>query len=330
MSAKAIGYIDPQSVRNMRNGTSKKEFVWPTPDTGLRPVYLNPLLSWAGPDAEPSVAPGGFQLLWVAVRDSMTGLPRTRPAAYLNGVRIEGVSDAVVKGFAGNGSSWKVVSDSTSAWVVTGWHVPVAREREEDGFIPLLASSEELLGWTAMPDWGEDLQLDGVTLLDEIRDRAVAVLSDENVIGHDVAAQILSLVDAPVPAGSGVSDVPSDEAFRRVRAALAFIAVYEPDDHARQSVQYMLGWAAVARRQADKALEMLDSALAEESWQSIEKAPKDGRPLWVYNGEQGVMKWIEGEEYALWVWVDPLLSDADPSPEQPTHFRPLPASPAGS
>jgi hypothetical protein len=327
MSAKAIGYIDPQSVRNMRNGTSKKEFVWPAPDAGLRPVYLNPLLSWAGPDAEPSVAPGGVQHLWVAVRDNKTGLPRTRPAAYLNGVRLEGVSAAVVKGFTGNGSSWKAVSDSPSAWVVTGWHVPVAREREDEGFMPLLASSEELLGWTAMPDWGEDLQLDGVTLLDEIRDRALAVLSDENAIGHDVATQILCLVEAPVPAGSGVIGVPSDEAFRRVRAALAFIAVYEPDDHARQSVQHMLGWAAVARRQANKALEMLDSALAEESWQPIEKAPKDGRPLWVYNGEQGVMKWIEGEEYALWVWVDPLLSDADPSPEQPTHFRPVPAPP---
>lgn len=327
MSAKAIGYIDPQSVRNMRNGTSKREFVWPAPDTGLRPVYLNPLLTWADPDAEPSVALGGFQHLWVAVRDRKTGLSRTRPAAYLNGVRIEGISDVAVKGFAGNGACWKAVSDSPSAWVVTGWHVPVACAQGDDGFKPLLASSEELLGWTAMPAWGEDQQLDGVTLLDEIRDRALAVLSDENAIGHDMAAQILSLVDAPVPAGSGVSDVPSEEACRRMRAALAFIAVDEPDDHARQSVQHMLGWAAVARRQAKKAMEMLDSALAEESWQPIEKAPRDGRPLWVYNGEQGVMKWIEGEEYALWVWADPLLSDADPSPDQPTHFRPIPASP---
>lgn len=327
MSAKAIGYIDPQSVRNMRNGTSKREFVWPAPDIGLRPVYLNPLLTWADPDAEPSVALGGFQHLWVAVRDRKTGLSRTRPAAYLNGVRIEGISDVAVKGFAGNGACWKAVSDSPSAWAVTGWHVFVAREGEDDGFMPLLASSEELLGWTAMPAWGEEQQLDGVTLLDEIRDRALAVLSDENAIGHDVAAQILSVVDAPVPGGSVVSDVPSDEAFRRMRAALAFIAVDEPDDQVRQSMQHMLGWAAVARRQANKALEMLDSALAEESWQPIEKAPRDGRPLWVYNGEQGVMKWIEGEEYALWVWADPLLSDADPSPEQPTHFRPVPASP---
>ena len=35
----------------------------------------------------------------------------------------------------------------------------------------------------------------------------------------------------------------------------------------------------------------------------------------------------EGEEYALWVWVDPLMSDVDPSPDQPTHFRELMAPP---
>jgi hypothetical protein len=39
------------------------------------------------------------------------------------------------------------------------------------------------------------------------------------------------------------------------------------------------------------------------------------------------MKWIEGQGYALWIWSDPLLSDADPSPRQPSHFVHLLADP---
>lgn len=64
-----------------------------------------------------------------------------------------------------------------------------------------------------------------------------------------------------------------------------------------------------------------------DCWQSIETAPKDGTEVWAFNGEQARMRWIEGPGYALWVWVDELLEDADPSPDQPTHWRPLPAAP---
>lgn len=69
-------------------------------------------------------------------------------------------------------------------------------------------------------------------------------------------------------------------------------------------------------------------------WQPIETAPKD-REVWAFNGEQGRMQWSEGsadngEGWALWVWCDPLLSDADPEPEQPTHFMPLPADPVAA
>jgi hypothetical protein len=68
-----------------------------------------------------------------------------------------------------------------------------------------------------------------------------------------------------------------------------------------------------------------------ERWQPIETAPKD-REIWAFNGEQGRMQWSEGsadngEGWALWVWCDQLLSDADPDPEQPTHWMPLPAAP---
>ena len=63
------------------------------------------------------------------------------------------------------------------------------------------------------------------------------------------------------------------------------------------------------------------------SWKPIATAPKDGSSIWAYNNEQGVMRWIEGEGYALWTWADTLLSDADPYPEQPTHWIPLPDAP---
>lgn len=65
-----------------------------------------------------------------------------------------------------------------------------------------------------------------------------------------------------------------------------------------------------------------------DMWQLIETAPKDGRKLWTYNGEQGVMRWIEGEGYALWIWAEPLLSDVDPHPDQPTHWQDMPEDPS--
>ncbi|WP_250538755.1 MULTISPECIES: hypothetical protein [unclassified Caballeronia] len=61
-------------------------------------------------------------------------------------------------------------------------------------------------------------------------------------------------------------------------------------------------------------------------WQQIETAPKD-REVWTFNGEQARMKWSEGPDWALWIWADELLSDADPEPDQPTHWMPLPSDP---
>lgn len=62
-------------------------------------------------------------------------------------------------------------------------------------------------------------------------------------------------------------------------------------------------------------------------WKTIDVAPRDGSPIWAYNNEQGVMRWISGDGYALWVWVDELLSEVDPDPTQPTHWRSLPEPP---
>ncbi len=65
-------------------------------------------------------------------------------------------------------------------------------------------------------------------------------------------------------------------------------------------------------------------------WLPIESAPKDGTEIWAYNGEQARMRWVEGECYALWIWADDLLADADPSPEQPTYWQTVPAAPGVS
>lgn len=62
-------------------------------------------------------------------------------------------------------------------------------------------------------------------------------------------------------------------------------------------------------------------------WQSIETAPKDGTVIWAFNGEQGRMKWISGDGYALWSWDDETLADIDASPDQPTNWMPLPEPP---
>ena len=72
------------------------------------------------------------------------------------------------------------------------------------------------------------------------------------------------------------------------------------------------------------------AGVRKDVWQPIETAPKDGSEIWAFNGEQGRMEWLENEEVALWIWCDDLLSDSDPMPDQPSHWRHLPTPPAAS
>jgi hypothetical protein len=81
---------------------------------------------------------------------------------------------------------------------------------------------------------------------------------------------------------------------------------------------------------ADFPVEKRNCANAQtRDWQPIETAPTD-REIWAFNGEQARMIWSQGNQWALWIWADELLSEVDPSPEQPTHWMPLPAAPVES
>jgi hypothetical protein len=71
----------------------------------------------------------------------------------------------------------------------------------------------------------------------------------------------------------------------------------------------------------------LERALDAQQWQPIETAPKDGTEVLSFNGDQGLMRWIEGADFGLWIWVDENLSDIDPSPIQPTHWMHRPNPP---
>jgi hypothetical protein len=62
-------------------------------------------------------------------------------------------------------------------------------------------------------------------------------------------------------------------------------------------------------------------------WLPIESAPRDGTVVWAFNGEQDRMKWIQGADYALWIYEEEVMSNIDPDPHQPTHWMPLPPPP---
>lgn len=87
--------------------------------------------------------------------------------------------------------------------------------------------------------------------------------------------------------------------------------------------------AMIYETQAGCHLAALSAAgyAVEQGWQPIETAPRDGATIWAWNGEHCQMEWYGSPEWSGWLHSDPLLSDADPDPVQPTHWRPLPAAP---
>ncbi len=102
-------------------------------------------------------------------------------------------------------------------------------------------------------------------------------------------------------------------------------------EYERGGIEHVAGCIrhdATLTKLEQRAIRAIAAALrAAPAWQPIETAPRDGTPVWAFNGEQAPMLYIAGEGYALWIWADQVLADVDPSPEQPTHWMPLPEPP---
>ncbi len=112
----------------------------------------------------------------------------------------------------------------------------------------------------------------------------------------------------------------------QLRAEIRNVALYARQKCADAVDIDALHFALIA---IENSLDQLAARLSgmAAGWQPIETAPMDGTIVWAFNGEQGRMKWVSGSNYALWIWDECTLSDIDPSPEQPSHWMPLPAAP---
>lgn len=122
----------------------------------------------------------------------------------------------------------------------------------------------------------------------------------------------------------------SEERLRLRKLAELYEEAHKPTTNWLKEQLQESHFSQYARLNAEEiAVDLLHAAeqMAKHQWQPIEGARKDGSVIWAFNGEQGRMKWSEGDGWGLWIWDDEVLMDVDPSPTQPTHFMTLPPAP---
>jgi hypothetical protein len=69
------------------------------------------------------------------------------------------------------------------------------------------------------------------------------------------------------------------------------------------------------------------ATVAVDQWRPITKEDRKADKILT---PEGYMKWIEGDDFALWIWDDSILADADPDPPQPELCFDLPPVPIAS
>lgn len=65
-------------------------------------------------------------------------------------------------------------------------------------------------------------------------------------------------------------------------------------------------------------------------WQPIKSAPRDATVIWCYlpeHDEQACLRYVTGDGWSGWQYIDSLLNDVLDSELAPSHWMPLPSPP---
>lgn len=133
---------------------------------------------------------------------------------------------------------------------------------------------------------------------------------------------------------NAAADAILEQAYKNI-ASLRTLRLSRPPAVTRERLVDLIAGAtdadfsyARAENLADTILPLLSGAtVAVDQWRPI---TKDDRKADKILTPEGYMKWIEGDDFALWIWDDSLLADADPDPPQPELCFDLPPVPIAS